>query len=394
MSDGPHGSRDQGDAREILLLSDLHMGAGAAGGAPDDFDADAAFASFADSLCRHAAGDPGPRRLVILGDLLDLLRLAQTDARERVPEQPVAAALDRMDRIAAGHPEAFAALGRLAAAGYGLDVVPGNHDLDLMRPAAQERLREIVCGADGRLRERVRFHPWLVHVPGLLYAEHGSQYHDINRFPTLLAPWGAEPDGALDAPLGAHLGVDAGSGGPLPAARRAACVARGMAADTRLRGARGRPGAVRSYRDRVLGPYADELSLPREAVADIDRLSATSTPRMVARVLRAMATGRGGYDLRGPAREIHRLLTSRGAGVSCYVFAHSHAADRIPLPGGEIEASYLNTGTWSIPRPRPGLPLSGRRMTYVSVTRPRSGGPATARLMRWDAERARHEALS
>jgi len=370
------------------------MGAGTAapGSAPDDFDADEQFASFADSLCARAAAEPGSRRLVVLGDLLDVLRLARTDGRATTT-RPLPAALGRIERIAAAHPEVFAALGRLAAAGYDLDVVPGNHDMDLARPAAGERLRDAVCGSDARLRARLRVHPWVLHAPGLLYAEHGSQHHDINRFPALLEPWGSDPAGPLDEPLGAHLG-ERPAGGALAAARRAADVTRGLAADTLLRARRGNARAARAYRARAVAPYAALVGLPPGALAAVDRASATSTPRMLARVARAMATGRGGYDLREPARETHRLLAAHHAAVPCYVFAHSHAADRVELSAGSSPAIYLNTGTWSIPRPKPGLPHSGERLTYVSVTRPAPAAPPRARLMRWDAGARRHVTLA
>lgn len=390
MSEEPGGARSAQEL-ETLLLSDLHLGAGpAANGIPDDFDADEAFASFAASLCATARAAPGPRRLVVLGDLLDVQRLAR---REPPARDPAAAALARIERIAEGHPAVFSSLGDLVRAGYRLEIVPGNHDLDLMRPAAQGRLRDLLCGGDRRLGARVRFSPWLVHVPGVLYAEHGSQYHDINRLPMLLTPWRDGPQGALDEPFGAHLGAGDGRSGIAGAAN----LARAALADTRLRNIRGRRAAMRRYRERTLAPYARDVGLPPGALARVDEVSEASSRRMATRIARRIATGRGGYDLRAPAREIHGLLSARGADVRHYVFAHSHAADRTPLAAGSEagrEAVYLNTGTWSIPRPRPGLEHSAQRMTYVRIAPLRHAGEPTATLMRWNAAAARHETLA
>jgi len=91
-----------------------------------------------------------------------------------------AATLAKLDRIATGHRRVFASLGEFAASDSRVVVVPGNHDLELIRPSTQARFCELVdeaCGQPGAAT-RIEFQPWIYYVPGVLYAEHGSQYHD------------------------------------------------------------------------------------------------------------------------------------------------------------------------------------------------------------------------
>ena len=85
----------------MVVLSDLHLGA-SAGTATDD-----AFVSFLEWLTERVRCEEGPWRLVLLGDLLDLLH-----APAGAPD-PLAA----LDAVAARHRSTLAALGAAAAHG-------------------------------------------------------------------------------------------------------------------------------------------------------------------------------------------------------------------------------------------------------------------------------------
>ena len=160
-----------------IVLSDLHLGATA--GATDD-----AFVSFLEWLAERAHSDAEPWRLILLGDFLDLLH-----APAGVGD-PLAA----LDAVAAQHMSVLAALGAAAADGIVVDLIPGNHDSELADPDLQERLRALVADAAGTsaslLRPTFRVRPWFLLVPGLLYAEHGSQYHALNAVADPLSPFG------------------------------------------------------------------------------------------------------------------------------------------------------------------------------------------------------------
>ena len=119
-----------------------------------------------------------------------------------------------------------------------------------MRPAVRGRLREHLVGdaPDPAVAARVEVLPWFLHIPGVVYAEHGSQYHDLNAFPTLLAPWwtGAEVEHPIGSLLGAHDAAPRGRGlvARLQGARRpwSSPAARAALRQARLRrGPAGRP---------------------------------------------------------------------------------------------------------------------------------------------------------
>ena len=66
-----------------------------------------------------------------------------------------------------------------------MHVVGGNHDIELTRPALAALFTALLGLEVGH--PRVRFSPWVVHEPGVFYAEHGNQHHDLNRMPTVLS---------------------------------------------------------------------------------------------------------------------------------------------------------------------------------------------------------------
>ncbi|HEV8639285.1 MAG TPA: metallophosphoesterase [Chloroflexota bacterium] len=202
------------DGRDIVVVSDLHLSAGydersGTYSRNEDFFYDGAFARFLAHLEGRARSEGRRWRLVILGDLFDFLQV-ELDPPPRADQEldtSEATTLRKLDRIASGHAEFFAALGRFAAGGFPVDVVVGNHDIELIRPATQRRLVELVVALSGRpeAAESIAFYPWIYFVPGVLYAEHGHQYDDVNSFPTQLEPsLGGDPD-RIDLPLGSYF---------------------------------------------------------------------------------------------------------------------------------------------------------------------------------------------
>ena len=123
--------------------------------------------------------------LVLLGDVFDFLRLeshAAPQHRYSLDSSP-ATAVEKLRRIAAGHAEFFQALGRLLDAGGFLELLPGNHDIELIRQPVQSVFKELVAAACQKTittEQQIRFHPWVLYVPGVFYAEHGQQHHFIN----------------------------------------------------------------------------------------------------------------------------------------------------------------------------------------------------------------------
>jgi UDP-2,3-diacylglucosamine pyrophosphatase LpxH len=198
------------DGRDVVVVSDLHLAAGydertGTYSRNEDFFYDGSFARF----LAHLQASGRPWRLVLLGDVFDFLQveLGPPPTAEQELDVSEATTLAKFERIARGHPEFFAALGRFAAAGFPVDVVPGNHDVELVRPGTQRRFVELVVEASGRPEAAgaFSFHPWLIFIPGVLYAEHGHQYDDVNSFLTQLEPFVEGDPDRIDLPLGSYF---------------------------------------------------------------------------------------------------------------------------------------------------------------------------------------------
>jgi UDP-2,3-diacylglucosamine pyrophosphatase LpxH len=367
-----------------VLVSDLHLGGGpeaaAAGpGFADPFDRDEAFTQFLAYLRRR--DERRPYRLVLLGDTLDFLRVPVPGPRTGLYARDDAEAIGQLDRIHAAHPTVFGGLAGTLASGAGVDVVLGNHDVELARPAVRDRLRGLLSddhGCPAEALRLLRFHPWGYHVPRVLYAEHGNHYHDINTFDRPLHPF--RRGGLPERPAAARLG----------GLRR---LASGRATRLRIRDAladllprrRLDSAAASAYRSR-LPAYAAELGLAVQVVARLHELGGTSVLRILRRLLRARLAGGPTFREQLPevAALVHEALDSSGQAVSFYVFGHTHAAQHVRLPG--TDAYYLNTGTWSTDGTDSASASARRpelaRCTWVEID---SGvdGPPTATLLRW-----------
>ncbi len=111
------------------------------------------------------------------------------------------ASVVRMAEIARAHAGVLADLVRFVAAGHEVDLVAGNHDVELQDPAVEAELRKHLraAGATDRELARIRIVPWFVHRPGrVAWIEHGHVYPTrvALRFEFNLAP--TDPrDGAL-----------------------------------------------------------------------------------------------------------------------------------------------------------------------------------------------------
>jgi UDP-2,3-diacylglucosamine pyrophosphatase LpxH len=368
-------------SRRLILVSDLHLGGGAASAAwgpgfVDEFNEDAAFSAFLAYLRRR---EGGRCRLVLLGDTVDFLRVPVTGRRNGLYARDDREAIGQLEQIHAAHSEVFGGLAALLAAGAPVDVVLGNHDVELARPAVRDRLRALLSQHAGAALDLLRFHPWALHLPGLLYAEHGNHYHDINTFVRPLCPF--RRNGLVERPPGARLGAlrRAVAGG------RARPCSRDAIADLQPR-RRLDPVSRAEYRGSVLPAYSAELGLPLDTVVRLHQLGQTSVPRIARRMLRAwLAGGRSfGQVLPTVAAAVHQELSASGHAAAFYVFGHVHAARHVWLPG--TDACYLNTGTWSTDRreppdgPEPAEPV-GR--TWVEIDPGQDGIPPKATLWTW-----------
>ena len=334
---------------EWFVVSDLHLN-----GEPGSRDVDAALPAFLDAVV--AGGGSARRSLVLLGDTFDLhgpVRQSRADVA------------GRLTALADAHAPIVTALAACVRAGVGLQVVGGNHDIELTRPATAALFTALLGLEVGHAG--IRFSPWVVHEPGVLYAEHGNQHHELNRMPTVLSV--REHDGCRQ-----EIPVP-----PLGAASRGPewCPAEGS---TALRVARSLHAARRHERlarstwyQALVTREAAELRLSGRALAEVAAVSRVGAATALAATARRAAERRVGVQRPGTylaprAAAIHRILTRHGVAAAAYVFGHNHRAERIELPD-EPAAAYLNTGTWGADVRGPGPDARDRRLfPYVRIT--------------------------
>ena len=202
------------EVANILVVSDLHFGEELLPGASAERRravelGDAAFREF---LRYHAArrSDGRPWRLVIAGDLFDFMSIVvpstkelgarSADERRLGLGRGVKSGVVRVRQICENHVPLLADLVRFAAAGHTIDVIVGNHDVELLEPDViaelERQLRAATPpdvtrsghGAADRALARIRVVPWFVYVPGVAWIEHGHVYDEGCSFEFNLAP--------------------------------------------------------------------------------------------------------------------------------------------------------------------------------------------------------------
>lgn len=414
-----------GRESSLVIVSDLHMSAGADPrtgrmSRHEHFRADRAFVSFLDHLAGRATSEKAPPHLVILGDMLDLLYVTRSSRGREAswPDSSEPAVHAKLDRVAAGHQEVFQALARLLGAGCQITIVPGNHDVELIRPATQRRFRELVTGGAQIASLGIEFRPWIFYEPGLVYAEHGSQHHDLNAFVALLSASRPGPEG-IALPVGSRLSLylidlaeRAGSEeGEAPATAGAVfsrlktrprvvvetlplharfawhAVARSAIIAHALRNER-----RSNYVESELGRHARELGLHEDTLVAIHRLAQVSPFSLERRALRELVavpvlrslkrrrTQPSPY-LETAARNIHSILRNHGEDVPFYVFGHTHRATDTTIFPSTSAPRYFNAGTWStLLARRPGN-AGGRWCPFVEISR--GAGKIPAASLRW-----------
>ncbi len=210
----------QGDGRNTLVISDLHLGEDLSPCATESTTRhiDQVERQLVEFLRHYARRrDEGrPWRLVIAGDMIDFLAifLAVDDPRvdEGVPytdEERIYGFARRRDvspaKMAAAaerHPEFFRALARFLARGNRAEILCGNHDAELCWPEVQAAFVDAVVAAWLQTSESDRpgaadaeaiagaigFHPWFFYEPGVAWIEHGHQYDETCSFEYGLYP--------------------------------------------------------------------------------------------------------------------------------------------------------------------------------------------------------------
>jgi UDP-2,3-diacylglucosamine pyrophosphatase LpxH len=350
----------------IIILSDLHLGVERRAGL---FSADRPLREFLIRVSADAERDRAALRVAFLGDTFDFPSVGTNEGYIRGSDADL---VDRCERILAVHSEFRDGLRLLLKARASIDFLPGNHDPALMRPAIQRRLEQefVTAGAD-----TLRFHPWVLHIPGVLFAEHGNQYHDINSFPAWLNAQKTELS-QWPVPIGAQLDEfkrTEDAGGSVPGVRllrarhplgRLFGVSRIVATALFQVVVQLSPISRRTrshYRDATFGQVEYRSHIPANVLVAIDikaEAIARSWPtRLGSTVINKVSlgkVGRSGFPMGDAekrahfshiAQEISEILLAAGRPTPWVVFGHTHLVDN----HATLHANLVNTGTWISP---------------------------------------------
>lgn len=193
---------------EIVVISDLHIGLGKNPRtgryyALEAFFYDDDFERFCRYICADAAARNVRFRLILNGDVFDLLRVEPFDNRVRkrlrtrrvFAAQTPQTAARTVVRIMAGHPGFVRGLAHVLQHADDVVLLPGNHDLEIQWPSVQAQIRRVLIGqvrqmagdaAAEAAERRLHFRPWFYYEPGRIWIEHGCQYDPENSFRYLL----------------------------------------------------------------------------------------------------------------------------------------------------------------------------------------------------------------
>ncbi len=351
------------------------------------------FRSFLEHLSARRPEDR-PQSVVLLGDWLDF-----SDSAERAAVRGIWSGVDEGTRasetlqwITEANRAVFEGLKHCLGAGISVEVVVGNHDMDLTRQGVQEQLR---AQANPRVlgSASLNFHPWLFHVPGLVYAEHGHQHQAINHIPTMLHPYELEETQQMYRTLSTVLGEyrhrqrdPEGLDRVRTVLENAGCLYQlctGVVDQVNSR----RREEIARYQQQCLPQYARAIGLDPRAVQDIDTVSRFRVAALIAAASRQVGNRLFGTStdyLAEAGRRIDQLLRAADCSVPFYIFGHSHQASRRPLATSADASQYFNTGTWSPYTRGSHPPAEGTRMelTYVVVRRS-AASESSADLCRW-----------
>jgi UDP-2,3-diacylglucosamine pyrophosphatase LpxH len=408
----------------LLSLSDLHLSAvqthpGEAPKIAEGFFYDVEFANF---LAKYSgyANKNDIWQLLILGDGFDLLHTRVGDnAKGLSPASSFTDSRKKLELIFDAHPQFFAALGQWISNGHRLEIVPGNHDIELARPDTQACFKELMLRhAPGQaVAERLIFHPWLYHIPGVLYAEHGHQHHDINGFITLLDPLKNPKTGEIAHPIAAffdlylfhmleHVAPLTGNvRAPLPhlfqgIRKHPLAFLAQFPAHLRIswqlmkfiiqRSGLWLEPLRRQYRQKTLSEYAKTVQLAPQILSELDEIAAIPAAHLFRRMWDKLSGRKVTNDtyIKLSTQKIHTTLKKHGKETVFYLFGHIHNPVIVPI---DETSFYLNDGAWTSDT-FPGGPGEKTKFPFIHIT---WGGdsPSTAQLCCWNQKLQSPETL-
>jgi UDP-2,3-diacylglucosamine pyrophosphatase LpxH len=198
---------------DYLVVSDLHLRGGFSNPTAGLYHFDEEFADFLRYYRLHRASQR-PWQLIIGGDFIEFLyvtdrpdpnapllrgaTISESEIRYGASTEAQKARWKLDTILRRSHPQLLLALARFVAEGNYIQILRGNHDVEIFWPEVQEHLRRLIAehhpddvsymAMKQTVAQRVQFPDWFVYVPGLLYVEHGCQYDEFCCFQHFLYP--------------------------------------------------------------------------------------------------------------------------------------------------------------------------------------------------------------
>jgi UDP-2,3-diacylglucosamine pyrophosphatase LpxH len=163
--------------------------------------------------------DGVPWRLVINGDMVDFLAVSILPGDGRLDEvqkeviptedemmhglgRRSGVACAKMRAVVERHEDVFRAMARFLAAGNRVEIICGNHDVEMHWPSVQRTFKHGVAAIWRQttsahrpnaprardIESRIDFHPWFFYEKGVSWIEHGHQYDECCSFDFALDP--------------------------------------------------------------------------------------------------------------------------------------------------------------------------------------------------------------
>ena len=203
--------------KAIFVISDTHIGAGGRdqGNKLEDFISDAEFLGWMHDLVAESNADGIEMELIINGDWIEYLQVPSVDVFEPSRQYEAgyysdaseAAALQRLEIVYEWHPDVFQGLSDFLNADSPrrtVTILFGNHDPELVYPAVQARVREMINATGARadllaIGERSYFRNGV-------YVEHGNAYTEwVDRFTDPDSPYDPDDPEQIERPIGSQI---------------------------------------------------------------------------------------------------------------------------------------------------------------------------------------------
>ena len=200
-----------------LIISDTHIGAGGReqGNNLEDFISDADFVRWIQTLVKESNRDDIDMELIINGDWIEFLQIPAIDKFEPYHLYEIddytsyteTEALQRLEIVHGWHPSIFLGLSDFLSQGpphRTVTILFGNHDPEVVYPAVQTRLRQLV-NATGEDANLVSIGARRYFKDGV-FIEHGNAYvEEVNQFSNPNYPYDPNIPSQVERPPGSHF---------------------------------------------------------------------------------------------------------------------------------------------------------------------------------------------